>query len=309
MVKDVIQQGDWMTRIDMKDAYFAIPIHKKHQRYLRFIWQKKVYQFLCLPFGLSSAPRVFTKILRPVIGFLRSNGIRCVIYLDDILIMNQEKDTLMEHTAITVSVLEALGYLINYTKSSLSPQQEITFLGFIIQSVPLELKLPPDKLGTIRKEANQMMKQDLVSARSLAQLIGKMSAALLAVRPAPLHYRSLQALKNRAIKRRSYKAMIRLSVEVREDLTWWLKSLSEWNGRKVCDPSPTMTIETDASKRGWGTACQGIKTGGCWSGQEVSLHINVLEMMAALFAIKAFAKNLQGLSILHLRTTCQLWLM
>ena len=94
--------------------------------------------------------------------------------------------------------------------------------------------------------------------------------------------------------------MIRQSVLAREDLTWWLKSFSEWNGRKVCDPSPTMTIETDASKRGWGAACQGIMTGGCWSGQEVSLHINVLEMMAALFAIKAFAKNHQGLSILLL---------
>ena len=66
-----------------------------------------------------------------------------------------------------------------------------------------------------------MIKQDLVS----------MSDALLAV---CLELCSLQALKYRAIKR-SYKAMI----------TWWLKSLSEWNGRNFCDPGPTMIIETD----------------------------------------------------------------
>ena len=67
------------------------------------------------------------------------------------------------------------------------------------------------------------------------------------------------------------------------------------------DPDPNIVIETDASKRGWGASCQGVMTGGCWSKEEADLHINVLEMMAAFFAIQAFTKQLQGVRIL-LRT-------
>ena len=165
-----------MVRIDLKDAYFSIPVHQEYQKYLRFIWERKMYQFTCLPFGLSSAPRVFTKILQPIVGFFRSKGIRCVIYLDDLLLLAQIKETVKEHAVTVLTILEALGFLINYMKSSLEPQQEVTFLGFEIRSKHMELKLPQDKLVTIQKEVSNMLKQKLVSAHSLAHLIGKMSA-------------------------------------------------------------------------------------------------------------------------------------
>ena len=121
-----------MTRIDLKDAYFSIPIDPQHQSFLQFKWQKRAYQFTCLPFGLSSAPRVFTKILRPVVEFLCSKGICCVIYLDNILLLDQDRTKLIEHTATTLSLLEALRFLVNYPKSELDPTQKLIFLGFII---------------------------------------------------------------------------------------------------------------------------------------------------------------------------------
>ena len=92
-----------------------------------------------------------------------------------------------------------------------------------------------------------------------------------------------------------------MSAKARQDLLWWSRNLSTWNGRLVKDPDPNIVIETDASKRGWGASCQGVMTGGCWSKEEADLHINVLEMMAAFFAIQAFTKQLQGVRIL-LRT-------
>lgn len=64
VVRDVLQRQDWLTRIDLKDAYLAVPICQEHRKYLRFIWANQAYEFQCLPFGLSTAPRAFTKILR-----------------------------------------------------------------------------------------------------------------------------------------------------------------------------------------------------------------------------------------------------
>ena len=95
-VRDLLQRGDWMTRINIKDAYFAIPIYPQHQRFLRFQWKGKCFQFTCLSFGLVSAPRVFTKLLRSVVGFLRSRGMRCVVYIDDLLLLHQDKEKLRE---------------------------------------------------------------------------------------------------------------------------------------------------------------------------------------------------------------------
>ena len=56
-----ISPGDFMVSIDLKDAYFSVPIFQPHRKYLRFLWNFKRYEFTCLSFGYSLAPRVFTK--------------------------------------------------------------------------------------------------------------------------------------------------------------------------------------------------------------------------------------------------------
>ena len=108
IVRDLSQTQDWMTRLDLKDAYFAIPVHHEHMKFLRFRWGTQSFQFNSLPFGLSTAPRVFTKVLRPIVGQLRSMGVRCVIYLDDILIMHQNRDLLVQQTWMVIDLLESL---------------------------------------------------------------------------------------------------------------------------------------------------------------------------------------------------------
>lgn len=90
-VSQLIKKGDWMTKLDLKDAYLTVPVLKTQWKFVRFIWRSTVFQFKCLPFGLSSAPRTFTKLLKPVITFLRKEGIRLIVYLDDILIVGESQ--------------------------------------------------------------------------------------------------------------------------------------------------------------------------------------------------------------------------
>ena len=74
ILRELLRVNDWMVKVDLTDAYFTIPIHTDHQPYLRFIVGQKHYQFTCLPFSLSCAPRVFTKEMKPVVIFLRARG-------------------------------------------------------------------------------------------------------------------------------------------------------------------------------------------------------------------------------------------
>jgi len=86
MLKDLLLRNDSMTSIDLKDASLSVAVEAEPRKYLHFAWADQMYEFQCLPFGLSSAPRVFTKLLKPVVGLLRHQGIRLVIFLDDILL-------------------------------------------------------------------------------------------------------------------------------------------------------------------------------------------------------------------------------
>lgn len=79
VVADILRPQDFMCKIDLKDAYFAVPIHPEHQKLLSFQFQNVTYQFKCLSLGLTSAPRIFTKVLKPLVAFLRRLGLRICI--------------------------------------------------------------------------------------------------------------------------------------------------------------------------------------------------------------------------------------
>ena len=71
LIQMLLQEGDLMVKLDLKDAYYPISIDHSHRKYLAFQFQGVTYQFNCLLFGLTSAPRVFTKIMKPAIAWLR----------------------------------------------------------------------------------------------------------------------------------------------------------------------------------------------------------------------------------------------
>ena len=89
---NLLAKGCYMASIDVRHAYHTIPIAEEHQKFLRFIWKGKIFQYTCLPFGLSSEPRIFTKILKPVFAKLRMIGFVNISYIDDILLMVNSED-------------------------------------------------------------------------------------------------------------------------------------------------------------------------------------------------------------------------
>ena len=296
-LRDIILPGDFMIKLDLKDAYFSIPIHPSHRKFLSFRWKHKAFQFTCLPFGLSSAPRMFTKVMKPVITYFRSLGIRMVVYLDDMLILAQTKEDLLKWWSIVLDLLENLGFLINYDKSELEPTQSLVFLGFLINTVSMEIKLPKEKVSQAVQEAQKLLQAQQTSARQLAHLIGLFSSTLPAILPAPLHYRGLQLLKHQALKKGGYDVILPLSQEAKDDLLWWIQNLNLVNGQLLVRDQPSLQIETDASLMGWGAVCREEQIGGPWTVEKKSLHINCLELLGATYAIQAFAKDKRDLVV------------
>ena len=265
LVEHLIQEGDWMVKIDLKDAYFAVPIHRDHQQWLRFHWRDQDYQFCCLPFGLSSAPRVFTKITRPIVAWLRQLGVRLIAYIDDFLLLAPSKEEAHVQAQLMTTVLQALGFSINNEKSTLVPCQEIEFLGVIVQSHPPALRLPQHKLQMLKSKAQQLLHKDAshqtITARDLAQFIGTASAAAVAIPPDPLFYRSLQASKHHSQKQEGGLNSPALLTDCnREELKWWIEQANLWNHQSLVAPVNWIKITSDASTWGWGAVCRGVTT-------------------------------------------------
>ena len=219
-VKALLRQNDWMAKVDLKDAFFMVPIAPQHRNLLLFRLEGRTYHFNCLPFGFCTAPRMFTKIFKPCVEMLRSLGIRLVIYMDDMLLMASSKQTLTEHVQLTMYLLENLGFS---KKSILSPSQEIEFLGMLLNSITMEIKLPGEKIKKIRQEAHRLLAIKQPSAQQLSQLLGKLNATTPALQMAPLFCRSLQMCLKQALvdNHQKYQSVVCLSSQALEDLLWW----------------------------------------------------------------------------------------
>ena len=82
-VTRMMKPGCFMASVNLMDAYYTVPIHSNHQKYLKFMFNGTLYQYTCLPNGLSSAPRIFTKLLKPVYSTLHNKGHLSSGYIED----------------------------------------------------------------------------------------------------------------------------------------------------------------------------------------------------------------------------------
>ena len=176
-LRSLVGKGDWLVKIDLKDAFFLHPICQEHKKFLCFQVEDKLYQFNCLPFGLTSAPWVFTKTLKPAIALGRELGMQLVVYIDEILLMAETQEKARDQATCIIHLLQCLGFTINTMKTITEPTQIIDFLGITVNTVTMELALPPEEIKKIRAESRKLLEAELVSARALSRLIGKMNAA------------------------------------------------------------------------------------------------------------------------------------
>jgi hypothetical protein len=153
----LIRPGCFMASIDLKDAYYSIPVADVDRKFLMFEWKGTFYQFTCLPNGLSCAPRVFTKILKPVYSHLRGLGHTCMGHIDDSLLLGYDHEACKNNIEDSTNLFQQLGFVIHPEKSVLHPVQAIKFLGFVINSLSMTVRLIPRKITKVKSFCNSLL--------------------------------------------------------------------------------------------------------------------------------------------------------
>jgi len=297
-VLHLIQQDCFMTSIDIKDAYYSVPIRSSDRKYLRFMFEGRLYEYLVLPNGLSCGPRKFTKLLKPALASLRKGGTTIAAYIDDILIIGRTYQECLLSTYISCSIFDRLGFVIHPDKSCFSPSKEISYLGFVINSERMTVTLTNDKKHKLKQLCTSVLQSKGLTIRKVAQLLGTITSSFPGVLYGPLHYRALETCKIRALKENkgNFDHSMFLTTGAKADICWWISNIGE-SFNVISHENPSVVLTTDASNTGWGAVTQSKSTSGSWASNESNAHINILELKAVLFGLQSLLDTVNNVTI------------
>uniref|UniRef100_A0A0N5BR41 Reverse transcriptase domain-containing protein n=1 Tax=Strongyloides papillosus TaxID=174720 RepID=A0A0N5BR41_STREA len=289
---DLVFKGCFFISIDLSDAYYSIGVKADETFFLGITSNNKFYKFNSLAFGIATAPKIFTRVTRPIVCFLRKQGWRICRYLDDFLIVAPDyKDAYKKSTYIT-NLLTKLGFLVNKEKSQLIPQKKILHLGFWLSNDGF-LHVPEDKIGKLLSLTDDLLLTRRVKCRTVARYLGVCTACSRGIKNLSVYLRNLQQQVANTLKGTdNYNRFLTLSVESKEDLLYIKQNLRRNNGVNYLstDASPDI-IFTDASLEGWGAVSNGQYIKGTFSEEYFDEIIAIKEMLAIEYATSFFIKN------------------
>ena len=283
-------KGALLAKMDLKQAYRHIPVAPEDRHLLGFQWEDKVYVDLKLPFGLRSAPFIFSSVADALLWIMLNNGVSWGIhYLDDFLTVGSpQSDECQTNTEIMRSVCEKAGLPVEPSKL-VGPSTSLVFLGIKIDSVAGILRLPSDKLQRIRASLASWRQRKACRKRELLSLIGILAHASEVVRVNRIFLRRLIDLSMQGSK---LDHCIRLNAAAKSDLEWWFRFIENWNGVSFLGSAtlapPHLTITSDASGS-WGC-------GAIWEHRWFQLQW-VGPLQEALIATKEFVPVVLAVAI------------
>ena len=253
----VLGKGCLLAKLDLQEAYRAVPVHPADQGLLAVTWKGDTYIDRALPFGLRSAPKVFSALTDAMIWLLHKRGVQNALhYLDDFLLLGPANHPGCQQALdTTLALCTELGFPVAPEKTE-GPASSLVFLGIVLDSVQQQLRLPEEKLertlaaiGRWSSQGETTARRGAGKKRDLLSLIGLLSHAAMVVRPGRAFLRSLH---DAAASVADLDHWVHLNRAARADLAWWRTFLRCWNGISIMPPtSPPHVMRSDASGS-WG---------------------------------------------------------
>lgn len=292
---DMIDTHDYMTSLDLRDCFFQIPVERKSQQYLGFSFEGQFYYWTVLPFGLNLSPFYCSKVIRPIINFLRyEHKLKIMVYVDDFLCVGS-KDIITSSTDTMIHTLEELGWLINHEKSCFVPSKEIDYIGFNINSCGVkqcpEIWVTASRVRKLKHSIARLLGRGQCTARDLARVSGQCISMSLAVKYGKCMLRGVYSLLR---TRSDWDCMLVLDADSIVDLKWWQTEMCSPRKRTLYKRPIDAHLYIDASSSGWGATCDDLEAAGLWNNRLHYKCSNFRELTAIFVGLLSFKHYLSG---------------
>ena len=320
--KTKFRMEDWKTfinyfvpngfafKFDFKSGYHHVDICHAHQKFLGFQWPlnsstNRYFCFTVLPFGLSSAPYLFTKLFRPLVKLWRSKGFHVVLYLDDGISCEKNLEVANSVSKSVRDDLIMAGVVPNRTKSVWDPVQKIEWLGLLWDFAESTIAIPQSRLDNLLATLDQFRSRlPVVSPRFIASLVGKIiSLSPVVGNVALLLSRFLQS----AIQFRDHwdspfdLSCFQFHDQCIAEIDFWSGNLLRINNRFLFSYNiPAVIIHSDASVKACGGHAFFVDGNEfelyfqAFSSREIRMDSNGRELLGILYGLKSFKSHLSG---------------
>ena len=257
-VKEILTPYSWMFTIDLKSGYHHLDMHPHAWEYLGFEWKGQFYCFTQLPFGLAPACWAFSMLTREVLGCFQRSGITCSGYIDDSIYSADDVGNLLLQQKSVLHTWEKLGFLVNRTKSHLTPTHSVRYLGMIADTERGCFLVPEDKRLRFISESESLLQTSApVQVKRLASVKGQLLSMSWALGATAVRIFSRQLDLN-ILEAQTWEESITINPECRKELEFWRTTFDRFNGIvPMWGPTHYHTlIHTDAA------GADGINLGG-----------------------------------------------
>ena len=288
-------RGSQLAKMDIESAYRMIPVHPNDRPLLAVQWAGKIFYDTRLPFGLRSAPKIFTAVADALQWSFTRQGVTWVAhYLDDYITLGPPNSEVCgENLDRMLTTCRRLGVPVAPAKCA-GPTSVLTFLGFELDTNCMVVRLPREKLQRTLALVREWMAKRACKKRELESLLGHLQHAATVIRAGRTFVRRLIELLAVFEKREHW---VRLNDSMRSDLTWWLTYMEGWNGISVLPiaGAPTVPLVTDASGT-WGCGAHWNTHWFQWEweGRSREWHIAPKELLPILFALVVWGRQWVG---------------
>jgi hypothetical protein len=306
VVQDIALEGDWATSLDLKNAFHHVRVHPSYSPFLGFVHRGQFYRYTAMPFGARHSPRIFTRALGYAMAYIRAHWqVRIIAYMDDILILHQDRQYLEISTLQIASYLRRLGWTLALEKCEFTPQHEITFLGwrwcFLTLTLRMTAEMRSSLLFLTRGAIQKAERGERVPCRRLGSLIGCLNFLRSQIPRASLYLRGLHSVLAKAVSSSGWNGYVVYPTSMISELSWWWRNLSYNTPYEFRARLPQALMTTDASEIGWGAeiviGALSYLTFGSFSKEDASSSSNRRETMAVLRALLYFRPLLKDLKI------------
>lgn len=280
----------WIWKADLQRAYRQLRVDPLDCPLLGMQVDSGVFVDLCPSFGCRSSSAACQRTANAITYLMRTAGHTVYAYLDDFAGCAAAEQQAKKAYDTFIRLLEQLGLCLALEKCQ-APVQNITWLGYQVDTRSMQVSVPPNKIQEIRVECSAWLKKNRVTKKALQSFIGK----ILHVAPCIRHARKFTARLLTALRNMHSRNWTTLDSEVKADIRWFCHYAESANGLTLyADTTEYVELECDACLTGAG----GNSASHCYSWVFTPEHrqryksIHQLEALNILVALRTLAPHL-----------------